>query len=297
MVEKNLIIKNNPYFITVFFSLTSLFLLLYSFAFLDETASEVYAQTASSNGFKTYSNNEIKIEYPNEWTIPEDAALQIFKTENTTPIVGFFAPEESVGVVIAKEQQSQNITLDEELEETKRLTEKNQPDFHLIESDKIQLAGLPGYKILYKGTFDLASSAKRMGFPPELLDMFPSSTMNTTIMYFMTLRNGLIYTIGYQELPLNSIFPGGLPFLDAGSTRIPSSGTQDKFSLYLPLVQKMVDSFEIIGLNETNDGETKVISGQIDEKCQDYLDILKSRYVKGEITQEEFAEQKKFIGC
>jgi hypothetical protein len=132
----------------------------------------------------------------------------------------------------------------------------------------------------------------------EDLDMFLSTSIEKTVIYFMTIHNGLIYSISYQATPLQSMLPGNLPFLDSTLTGSTSNAEHDNLSQHLPIVQKMANSFELTNLKENNGVKPEILPEQtVGEKCKEYVEILKSRLVKGEITQEEFVEHKKLIEC
>jgi hypothetical protein len=275
-----------------------------SFTFLDENSSNVYAYTETSDQFKTFYdyNSGIKIQYPMDWINGDPDVITPWKTEKTAniSIIAMFYPSDfSGGVAVAVEKQSKNFTLEEELQDTIRSLEKSQPSIHLVESNKTIISGLPGYMFIYKGEFDLAKSFEKFGLPRSDLDMFTSTRFQQTSVNFMTIHNGLIYSISLELFPsLETIIPGALSLFGSTLNESTPTDTNDKLSQYLPIVQKMVNSFEITNLNENNGTQNQIIPEQIgDEKCNDYVDILKSRLVKGEITKEEFVEHKKIIEC
>jgi hypothetical protein len=99
-------------------------------------------------------------------------------------------------------------TLDVLTKQNVDLANKTLPNFQLIESNITTLANNPAYKII--STF----TNSRPG------DDDPLRSPQFQTMTIWTIKGGRIYTISYSQIP-------------------------SEFSRYLPIIQKMIDSFEI----------------------------------------------------
>ena len=185
--------------------------------------------------------------------------------------------------------------MEEEYRDTIQNLEKNQEGYHLIESNKTLLSGAPAYKLLYKGILNLTGIYERWNVPPELANLFPSDSLNSTSIIFMTVNNGLIYGITYEEIPMGSLLSGGLSFPDTSLNDSPSTNAENGFSKYLSIVEQMAKSFEITTSGPENDGQQ--LEGGVKLECKDHLTTLTSRLVNGQISQQEFFDIKKMIGC
>jgi hypothetical protein len=275
----------------------------------------------------------IEIQYPSAWGKMEGPLLDRFRTNNSMPIVGFCSPDVSVSLMVATGKLQKNITLDQDLKETISNLEKSQPGFKLIESNKTTLANLPAYKVLYNGTFDFASTLKKFPELAKiwgnLIDLKP---VDMTSLLYMTIRDGDEYVLGYsdgtgksvQQLPrelrslsnINAACPsssgsssgtsGNLGDLgdlgDLGAILGPGlkSSQQsppvipDAFSHYLPIAQKMIDSFSFNN-SPQKAGQEVVHKNQSISISDDPVLILKKRLASGEISIEKYNELLKII--
>jgi hypothetical protein len=89
---------------------------------------------------------------------------------------------------------------------------------------------------------------------------------------------------------------GGLSNSSTGGVAKPTSNDlKDKYSQYLPIAQKMFDSFQItsIGTNNSGNVSPKPVPGQ----CQGLLAKLDARLVNGEINTQQYDIIKQKIGC
>lgn len=280
--------------------LNPLFMLFFhSFSDVDIKVLQAQA-TGPISGYKTFSDSEngIKIQYPNDWAEFDRPFLDMMTSPvpNVTIVTGFHPPDPSVAVVVSIEPQSKNLTLEEEMNDTIQNLKKNQQGLELIESNKTLLSGIPAYKLHYTGTFNVTGINERFNIPPELAIIMPSQLTNTNYLIYMTVTNGSIYGISYEEIPMSSLFSGGLSLPDSLLTESPSSDTESKFSKYLPVIQKMVNSFEITPSGQENNDQQP--TPQVDDaECKDHLKTLASRLVSGEIDQQEFKNIKNMIGC
>ena len=297
----------------------------------------VYATTQSSDEFLKYDNrlHGIEIQYPSDWGKMEGPLLERFRTNNSMPIVGFCSPDVSVSLIVATGKLQKNITLDQDLKETISNLEKSQPGFKLIESNKTTLANLPAYKVLYNGTFDFAATLKK--FPElakiwgGMIDLKP---VNMASLLYMTIRNGNEYILGYsdgtgksvQQLPselrslsnINAVCPsssgsssgtsgdlgdlGDLgaildPGLETSPQPPPPPVVPDAFSHYLPIAQRMIDSFSF-NISPQKAEQEVVDCSQNTSISEDTVLILKKRLATGEISIEKYNELLKIItGC
>jgi hypothetical protein len=104
----------------------------------------------NSNNLLTYQNTVygIKIQYPSDWRVSENGM------RDYTNIVAFYSPLENLAdrvsehLTLSRVDYSQNITLDQ-YNKFLNSTLKNIPGVQIIESNPIDLAGHPGYKVVY----------------------------------------------------------------------------------------------------------------------------------------------------
>lgn len=294
----------------------------------------VYATIPSSDEFTTYQSSprEIELQYPTDWIKIDGPVLERMKANNSIPVVAFCPDDLSVMLLLIKEKLEKNNTLDQEVKEGISSLEKNQPAFKLIESNTTTLAGLPAYSLLFSGTYDPASDLERN---PELAEsvgqIFEPLPVNATTLHYTTIRDGYGYDLVYSDItgntlkqqstnPLLANLPsspcsafsaqspaagdlGGLLDPSVNSPPSQSPDISDPFSHYLPVAQKMIDSFTFNISNQTTAQEAispsanqttgqEAISPSAND---DAILILKKRLANGEISVEEYNELLKII--
>jgi Short C-terminal domain len=273
------------------------FLLLYSNG-VSYHSQAAAAQTllGPEPNYLLYSNPTygIKIQYPEDWQITEGKILGRLKANNTVAVAEFHPLDMSVGVILSVEKLLKNETLDQYVEESIALSREQQPDAQLIERNKtMTLTGLPGYKLVWNGILDAAEASESGRFDfgglENVIDFQP---INTTVMSFFTIHGDNAYVIGYSDVSsgmldqvCNSFGADLVPFCSSPANII------NPFSHYLPIAQKMIDSFEIATQNQTigNNGGTNMTGGD------DPLNILDQRLARGEITIEEYERLREIL--
>jgi Short C-terminal domain len=273
------------------------FLLLYSNGVsYDSQAAAAQTLPGPEPNYLLYSNPTygINIQYPEDWQITEGGVLGRLKANNTVAVAEFHPPDMSVGVILSVEKLLKNETLDQYVEESIALSREHQPNVQLIERNKtMTLTGLPGYKLVWNGILDAAEAFEsgRLDFGglENVIDLQP---INTTVMSFLTIQGDNAYVIGYSDSSsaildqvCNSFGADFVPFCSS------SANIKNPFSHYLPIAQKMIDSFEIATQNQTIDdnGGTNMTDGD------DPLNILDQRLARGEITIEEYERLREIL--
>ena len=160
--------------------------------------------------FSVYDNPGlgIKILYPSDWK-PFQTSTTVNRTiiEFRQKVMSEHDPLTSFMTVSVENMSGTIRTLDALTKQNVDLANKTLPNFQLIESNITTLAKNPAYKII--STF----TNSRPGDDPLHSPQFQTMTL-------WTIKGDKMYTISYSHTP-------------------------SEFSRYLPIIQKMIDSFEI----------------------------------------------------
>ena len=167
-----------------------------------------YAQSATSSNFKLYQNLPIgfSIQYPSEWQVEEDTSADekklTFLTADSFPIftVRVKAAEQYLDT---NTMTLKNQTLEQAVQDHLNLISQPNPwgEFNIIRQNEVTVGGQKGWKV----ESSVGTKAKQFLYLFEIL----------------TIANGKLYTLDYNEHPLN----------------VPET---------LPIVNKMVESFQFI---------------------------------------------------
>jgi hypothetical protein len=302
---------------SLLFSIFSIsFLLLFSneLSYNSQTAA---AQTlpGPEPNYLLYSNPTygIKLQYPADWQHTEGGVLERLKANNTVAVAEFHPADMSVGVTVSVEKLLKNETLDQYVEESINLTRQAQPNVQLIEQNETTtLTGLPGYRLVWNGIFDPAEAFESgrydFGGLENVIDLQP---FNTTVMTFTTIQGDNGYIIGYSDSSsgmldqvCNTFGADFVPFCPS------STSMTDSFSRYLPIVQNMIDSFQISAtsqnqaIDSTNNNFTmpnNTTSIPPTDNTQltneNPCAIIDRRLATGEITIEEYQRLHEVLQC
>ena len=154
----------------------------------------------NNNDFLTYQDAAtlgIKVDYPPGWIHELHAGgLVTFiasqgSNSNTYPA--------GLGIAVQDLKSKKNMPLSEITKVQIKNLSQNHPDFRLVESTEVKLAGNIAHKIVFTATDSLKHERKAM--------------------QIWTLHGGRVYLITYKAEP-------------------------EKYSVYLPTIQRMVDSFQ-----------------------------------------------------
>jgi hypothetical protein len=189
------------------------------------------------DNFLTYDNPTygIRIDYPADWEQGGQGVLERLKTENVTGIAMFSPPDKSVQVILAIEKLKPYM-LTKDINDTIADIKKEYPDFKILESKEVMFAGLNGSKIVGEGKFPLERIGERFNLQnqtQELQSVLAAAgikELTVKLMNVATVKGDKVYSLSYG-VPLPEILG-------------------DQYSLYLPVVQKMIDSMQIT--NQTN---------------------------------------------
>lgn len=215
----------------------SLFICIcFSFGNIVTSLNAVTAQVTDS--FSTYYDPiyGIRINYPSDWEQGGEGLLEKMKTENVTGIAMFTPPDKSVFVFLAVEKLKQSTSLAQDVNDTIANIRKDMPDFKILESEEVKLAGLTGHRIVGEGKVSLETLGEKFNLQNQtqelqsVLDALGIKELTTKIMNVFTVKGDKEYGISY-----------GVPAPEI---------LGDQYSLYLPVVQKMIDSMQLT--NQTN---------------------------------------------
>ena len=207
------------------------------------------AMPDASSNYLQYNDSGygIKIQYPAYWQKLEGGSLSRLSTDSITPIVEFHPADMSVGVIIFVEKLVENMTLDQYIEQQISYHKTAHPNSQIVEQSMTTLAGMPGYKAVFNGTFNVAGGTENLGLDELIGGIIDFQAVDATIMVFTTIQGDIAYNIGYRDTSTEGFHQlcdsfGGdfIPFCSS------STGITDPFSHYLPIAQTMVDSFDII---------------------------------------------------
>ena len=160
--------------------------------------------------FSVYNNPGlgIKILYPSDWKPFQTSTVNRTIIEFRQKVMSEHDPLTSFMTVSVENLSGTIRTLDVLTKQNVDLANKTLPNFQLIESNITTLANNPAYKII--STF---TNLRPGGDDPLHSPQFQTMTI-------WTIKGERLYTISYSQIP-------------------------SEFSRYLPIVQKMIDSFEI----------------------------------------------------
>ena len=158
--------------------------------------------------FSIYDNPSlgIKILYPSDWKPFQTSTVNRTIIEFRQKVMSEHGPLSSFMSVSVENLSDTSKTLDVMTKQNVDLANKTLPNFKLIESNITTLANNPAYKIV--STFINSGLSDPLHSPP-----FQTMTI-------WTIKGDRMYTISYSQIT-------------------------SEFSTYLPIIQKMIDSFEI----------------------------------------------------
>lgn len=160
--------------------------------------------------FSVYDNPNlgIKILYPSDWKPFQTSTVNRTIIEFRQKVMSEHDTLTSFMTVSVENLSGTIRTLDVLTKQNVDLANKTLPNFQLIESNITTLANNPAYKII--STF---TNSRPGGDDPLHSPQFQTMTI-------WTIKGDRMYTISYSQTP-------------------------SEFSRYLPIIQKMIDSFEI----------------------------------------------------
>ena len=160
--------------------------------------------------FSVYDNPGlgIKILYPSDWKPFQTSTVNRTIIEFRQKVMSEHDPLTSFMTISVENLSGTIRTLDVLTKQNVDLANKTLPNFQLIESNITTLANNPAYKII--STF---TNSRSGGDDPLHSPQFQTMTI-------WTIKGDRMYTISYSQIP-------------------------SEFSRYLPIIQKMIDSFEI----------------------------------------------------
>ena len=160
--------------------------------------------------FSVYDNPGlgIKILYPSDWKPFQTSTVNRTIIEFRQKVMSEHDPLTSFMTISVENLSGTIRTLDVLTKQNVDLANKTLPNFQLIESNITTLANNPAYKII--STF---TNLRPGGDDPLHSPQFQTMTI-------WTIKGERLYTISYSQIP-------------------------SEFSRYLPIIQKMIDSFEI----------------------------------------------------
>lgn len=303
--------KISFFFLTVSILLLSI-ILLHSWSLSNYLQAAGQSLPAPRPNYLLFTNPTygISIQYPEDWQEIEGGDLIRFNTSTIIPIAEFHPADMSVGVILFVEELVENMTLDQYIEEQISFHKTSHPNSQLIEQSKITLAGMPGYKAVFNGPLNVAGGFD-LGLDEIIGGIMDFQPVNVTIMTFTTLQGNSAYHIGYSDLSTgasdqlcNSFGEDFLPICSSSTT------ITDPFSQYLPIVQPMVDSFDITAQNQMMDNnnndanltmpnnaasiqQTNDTQRTNDNPCS----VIDMRLATGEILIEEYERLVEILQC
>ena len=252
-----------------------------------------------SDDFNTYYNYEygVGIWYPPEW---EKVEVELFKTlqvNNTVQVVSFNPPDKSVSVGIIVEKLTRNYTLKTYVNDFLNSQKKNNLGLEVVNSTSTNVAGMPSQKFDFRGTVDMEKAVEVFGIKNLVGDPFNFPPITTEGMQFVVLKGGNAYSVVYQDT--SGVQNAIATMLGTPPSMSTPVKVQNQFSHYLPLVQDMVDSFQIdqLPIRTAERANTSIAEPTGAEADAALCLALKMRLAQGNITIPEYEELKKVIGC
>jgi hypothetical protein len=209
------------------------------------------------------------MQYPSDWE--KLGMMEQLNIKNLTPVLTLASPDKSAFFSVTIEKVNKNTTLNQEVASLKR----DIPNIKIIESNTTTLAGIPAHKLVFSGTIPFSNLTKKLGLeervkglPPAVMDLLDN--LHYKSMHIFAIEGDKEYNLVYQV-----------------------RGIPEQYSLYLPTVQKMIDSFQIT--QHIANPTPKTNGTQI--QCGDLLNILNNRLVNGSITTGQYDVLREKIGC
>jgi hypothetical protein len=214
-----------------------------------------------------------------------------------------------VDLTIGVETLHPNLTLDQYAQQTVQSVKNDQPNTQVLELNKTALAGgVPAYKLVVTGMYDVQAVFNRSGLPPLVGDVMDFQPVNFTGIQYFTIRNNNGYFIVYSDLSgkiadqVTDVFG---PLIPESS---PAPELDDPFSHYLPTAQQMVDSFQFTLQNQSTDNNNANLTtsnataqvqpnNDIQQGNNDPCSIISLRLARGEIPIEEFERLRETLQC
>src|SRR5215211_4628631 len=196
----------------------------------------------------------ISIQYPSDWQEIINPLMERMPQENAKKVIALQPPDKSVDFTVGVETLQPNLTLDQYAQQTVQLVKNDQPEAQVLELNKTTLAGgVPAYKLLVTGMYDVQAVFERSGLPALVGNIMDFQPVNFTGIQYFTIRNNNGYYIAYSDLSgkiedqFRRVFGPLIP--DAN----PAPEVDDPFSHYLPTARKMIDSFQFTSQNQPID--------------------------------------------
>ncbi len=272
------------------------------------------AQTGSQDAtpFVNYTDPTfgISIQYPSDWQEIRDPLMERIPQENVKTVIALQPPDKSVDLTIGVETLQPNLTLDQYAQQTVQSVKNDQPDTQVLELNKTTLAGgVPSYKLMVTGMYDVQAVFDRSGLPPLVGDVMEFQPVNFTGIQYFTIRDNNGYFIVYTDLSGKIAAQVADVFGPLMSEASPAPEVDDPFSHYLPTAQQMIDSFQFTLQNQPSDNNnanltTSNATAQVppnndiqpnnnDDPCS----IISLRLARGEIPIEEFERLRETLQC
>jgi hypothetical protein len=201
------------------------------------------------------------------------------------------------------------LTLDQYAQQTVQLVKNDQPEAQVLELNKTTLAGgVPAYKLVVAGVYDVGAVFNRSGLPPIVGEPMVFQAVNFTGAQYFTTQNNNGYFIVYTDLngKIGDQFAKVFGPLMPESNLVPE--VDDPFSHYLPTAQQMIDSFQFTSQNQPSDNNNAnlttsnaTVQVQPNNDSQpsnnDPCSIISLRLARGEIPIEEFERLRETLQC
>lgn len=243
----------------------------------------------------------ISIQYPSDWQEIRDSLMEGVPPANTKKVIALQPPDQSVDFTIGVETLQPNLTLDQYAQQTVQSVKNNQPNAQVLELNKTLLAGgVPAYKLVVGGIYDVQAVFERSALPPLVGDFMDFQPVNFTGIQYFTIRNNNGYFIVYSDLSgkIAEQVSGTFGPLFPDSNLAPEVDVP--FSHYLPTAQKMIDSFQFTSQDGqiNNDNNTSISNGTIQQPTNDDpCSIVNLRLARGEISIEEYERLHETLQC
>ncbi|HEY7078487.1 MAG TPA: hypothetical protein VH500_02230 [Nitrososphaeraceae archaeon] len=173
----------------------------------NSSAASASQQDVGSKNFLVYQNPgyKVKINYPSDWTISQTGL------RDHSNIIAFYSPLENISdafsehVVISLNHYSQNLSLS---------------DYDKLVDNTLSPAGIKIVEPIKTVMLSGGRPAHTIVFAPPTPPLGPNALSKPIVKLLWTVLDNSVYTISYNA-------------------------EAARYSTYLPLVQKMIDSFEI----------------------------------------------------
>lgn len=288
-----------PILLAVILSISFIQLYFTPPSFYREAIAQISTEASPGYLQHTDSNYGIRIQYPEDWQKTESGVLSRFNINNTKAVAEFHPSDMSVTLLIIAEKSVENQTLEQFVESNIADLREEQPNIQIIEHNRVTTrAGTPAYKLVAKGPLDVEAGMESSGLNELFGQMIDFEPVNMTAMSFITIEGNNAYLITYSDSSgrgLNQLCAA----LGSLSPECTSSNIGDPYSYYLPIAEKMIDSFEVTTIqNQTNGTEPQpppINSTQ--PTNENPCSIIDIRLATGEIAIEEYERLREILQC